>query len=116
MKHLSSSQVEQLTQSLKNKLTQLTQFQESVEEANPVNDPERLVDNSEMGDEALEGDQILQNDVLSDESKHMIAEVQAALDRMKKGTYGIDEETGAEIPFARLTLVPTARTAAPRKK
>jgi DnaK suppressor protein len=38
------------------------------------------------------------------------AEVDAALDRIAAGTYGIDEETGEPIDPARLEAVPTART------
>jgi RNA polymerase-binding transcription factor DksA len=40
-----------------------------------------------------------------------LAEVNAALDRMKKGTYGIDESTGKPIDRARLEANPSARTA-----
>jgi RNA polymerase-binding transcription factor DksA len=115
MKHLTKEQLAQLQQKLEAKLAQLTQFKQGFDQANPVNDPDRTIDNSESGDEALEDHSILENDALSDEAKEMIAEVQAALDRMKNGTYGIDPDTGAEISFARLNLVPEARTAAPAK-
>ncbi|RXI98084.1 hypothetical protein DS745_17200 [Anaerobacillus alkaliphilus] len=37
-------------------------------------------------------------------------DVLAALDRMEKGTYGICEVSGNEIPFERLQALPTART------
>lgn len=115
MKHLTAEQVEQLRKKLQAKLGPLAQFQESVQEANPINDPDRLVSNAEMGDEALDDDQILQNDVLNEQSTEMIAEIRAALQRIKDGSYGIDEETGEPIPFARLSLVPEARTAVPKK-
>jgi RNA polymerase-binding transcription factor DksA len=39
-----------------------------------------------------------------------LAELQAALERVDAGTYGIDEETGAPIDPARLDALPTART------
>jgi RNA polymerase-binding transcription factor DksA len=39
-----------------------------------------------------------------------LVEVQAALERIDAGTYGIDEETGEPIDPARLQAVPTART------
>lgn len=115
MKHLTPPQVEQLKKQLQEKLNQLTQFRESVDEANPINDPTRLVDNAELGDEAMEGDQILQNDVLSDQSKAMIADIRAALQRIQEGTYGIDEDTKEPIPFERLRLVPEAHTTVPRQ-
>lgn len=116
MKHLTAEQLTQLKKKLQDKLGPLAQFQESVQEANPINDPSRLVDNAEAGDEAMEGDQILQNDVLSEESSEMIAEIRAALQRLQDGTYGMDEETGDPIPFARLNLVPEARTTVAKKQ
>jgi len=39
-----------------------------------------------------------------------LAELQAALERIDQGTYGIDERTGEPIDDARLDAVPTART------
>ena len=37
-------------------------------------------------------------------------EVEAALQRVEDGTYGIDEHTGEPINPARLEAIPTART------
>src|SRR6478735_1454842 len=42
-----------------------------------------------------------------------LAELQAALERVDAGTYGIDEETGQPIDPARLDAMPTARTNIP---
>lgn len=45
-------------------------------------------------------------------ARHELArlrELDAALQRMANGTYGICEESGDDIPFARLRLSPTAR-------
>jgi RNA polymerase-binding transcription factor DksA len=39
-----------------------------------------------------------------------LEELQAALERIDKGTYGIDEITGKPIAHERLDAVPTART------
>jgi RNA polymerase-binding transcription factor DksA len=39
-----------------------------------------------------------------------LAELQAALERVDAGTYGIDENTGEPIDPARLDALPTART------
>jgi DnaK suppressor protein len=60
-------------------------------------------------------------DLASDEARRTLAlrrrrhddarlsEVEAALRRIDDGTYGICEETGEEIPFARLRAEPTTR-------
>jgi RNA polymerase-binding transcription factor DksA len=39
-----------------------------------------------------------------------LAEIEAAIERIDQGTYGIDEVTGAPIDPARLEAVPVART------
>ena len=39
-----------------------------------------------------------------------LAELQAALERIDNGTYGVDEVTGEPIDPARLDAIPTART------
>jgi len=39
-----------------------------------------------------------------------LGEVEAALERIEKGTYGVDERTGGPIDPRRLDAVPTART------
>jgi RNA polymerase-binding transcription factor DksA len=42
-----------------------------------------------------------------------LAEIEAALQRLDEGTYGVDEETGEPIDPARLEAFPTARTNVP---
>src|SRR4051812_11488512 len=39
-----------------------------------------------------------------------LAEIEAALQRLDDGTYGVDEVTGEQIPRDRLEAYPTART------
>jgi RNA polymerase-binding transcription factor DksA len=39
-----------------------------------------------------------------------LAEIEAALQRLEDGSYGVDEVTGAPIDRARLEALPTART------
>ncbi len=41
-----------------------------------------------------------------------LAEIDAALERLSSspGTFGLDENSGAAIPFARLDIIPWART------
>jgi RNA polymerase-binding transcription factor DksA len=45
-----------------------------------------------------------------DDLESELAEVEAAIERIDNGTYGIDEVTGAPIDPARLDALPTART------
>jgi RNA polymerase-binding transcription factor DksA len=39
-----------------------------------------------------------------------LAEIEAALQRLDEGTYGVDEQTGQPIDPERLEAIPTART------
>ncbi len=45
-----------------------------------------------------------------DDLEAELAEIEAAIERIEDGTYGIDEVTGAPIDPARLDAVPIART------
>jgi RNA polymerase-binding transcription factor DksA len=42
--------------------------------------------------------------------KEELQDVLLALDKMESGSFGICEETGAELPFEKLSVLPTART------
>ncbi len=46
---------------------------------------------------------------LADRHRSRIVEIDAALDRMRDGTYAICDETGEDIPYRRLELEPTTR-------
>ncbi len=49
---------------------------------------------------------------LSARDAERLREVEAALERMEAGTYGICEDTGEPIPLARLQAIPWARRTA----
>lgn len=49
---------------------------------------------------------------LADHNRATIAEIDAALERMTSGRYGVSEVSGDPVPYARLLLVPWARTGA----
>lgn len=109
MSHLTEAQIAQLEQQLREKLAKLRAYQGNVVEESPVNDPDRLSSN-EASEESLETYGMLASETLEGETGAMIEDVEAALARIADGTYGIDEETGEPIPFARLQLFPEART------
>ncbi len=46
---------------------------------------------------------------VSRRERALLAEVEHALDKLRGGTYGIDEATGERIPYPRLRAVPWAR-------
>lgn len=109
MRHLKTDQIEELKKLLVSKLNKLEDYQEDVEAADPANDPERGSSN-ESGDDALESYNLIASGALENTTDLMIDEVKAALERIAKGTYGLDEKTGEPIPFERLKFFPEART------
>jgi DnaK suppressor protein len=80
---------------------QRTENDASVLELNAAKRLDDLAENDEIaGVEAL----------LSDQEKLELAEVEAGLERVRKGTWGTCEVCGRAIDGARLTAVPEART------
>lgn len=104
MEHLSQGQLAELLQRLRDERTQLRQRQSS--------------EDAEVSAEAERGDT---QDKASEEARRRTAlrrrqhhearlrEVEAALQRMDEGVYGLCEETDEPIPFARLRAEPTTR-------
>jgi DnaK suppressor protein len=62
---------------------------------------------ADMGSETFEREKDLS---ILEQLEEELAELQAALERIDAGTYGIDEVTGKPIAPERLEAVPTART------
>lgn len=62
---------------------------------------------ADMGTETFEREKDLS---ILEQLEDELAELQAALERIDAGTYGIDEVTGDPIAPERLEAVPTART------
>jgi RNA polymerase-binding transcription factor DksA len=56
-------------------------------------------------------DEVARDNILADHGSHgkALAEINAALDRIQRGTYGICEDTGVPISPARLRAVPYTR-------
>ena len=49
---------------------------------------------------------------LAEQERLLLTEIEHALTKMDAGTYGVSEKSGAPIPYARLRLVPWARSEA----
>jgi len=49
---------------------------------------------------------------IADHERELLAEVDHALDKLRTGTYGVDELTGEPIAYERLAAIPWARGAA----
>jgi DnaK suppressor protein len=46
---------------------------------------------------------------VAERERRLLGEVEAALSRMERGTYGVSDDTGEPIPYERLRAVPWAR-------
>ncbi|MBP9798085.1 TraR/DksA family transcriptional regulator [Candidatus Woesebacteria bacterium] len=75
----------------------------------PFNDPDHVNDNASFDTDVREqmGHDTLEAEVKSLKKKLRL--VERALRKMDKGTYGIDEKTGTQIPYERLLIVPEAQ-------
>ncbi|MDO7905702.1 TraR/DksA C4-type zinc finger protein [Paenibacillus sp. JX-17] len=113
MNHLTESQLQELKHMLVERKQELERhFEVNDEENSLLGESERMstgelsaVDNhpADLGTETFErGRDLAINESLSEE----LDQVNAALQRMEDGTYGICQKSGEEIPFERLQAIP----------
>jgi RNA polymerase-binding transcription factor DksA len=108
MSHLSPAQISELKTQLEQRLAKLTSYTDEIREEDPKNYPDRVNDNAEVGEEALEDYDMLSNESLGNEAANLKVDIEAALARIADGSYGHDLETKQPIPFERLKLYPWA--------
>jgi len=105
MDHLSAAQIAELRRRLEEEREQLHARQQSeAEDASTV-----LTEPGDMPDHASDEERRTLALRRRQHDEARLREVDAALRRMDDGSYGICEETGDEIPFARLRAEPTTR-------
>ncbi|KKT31876.1 MAG: hypothetical protein UX04_C0003G0070 [Microgenomates group bacterium GW2011_GWF2_45_18] len=107
MNHLTQDQISVLKKKLLDQKMRVTKMLARVQEESPVNDEDRLSDNASSDADATEEVRLIESEVMDSTLDESLARVTLALDRMEKGTYGLDANTGAPIPFARLEIDPT---------
>ena len=76
-------------------------------EVDEVGDVPHVTDPADQGSELFEREKDL---AILEQLEGDLAEIEAALQRLDEGTYGIDEVTGRPIARERLEAYPTART------
>lgn len=80
-----------------------------LKERDPFSDPDRLSDNAAIDTDAREQ---IGHDTIEAEIKELnrrLKDITLALQKIKKGIYGICERCGKQIPIARLKLMSEAR-------
>lgn len=75
--------------------------------ADEVGDISHVTDPADQGSETFEREKDL---AILEQLEGDLAEIEAALQRLDEGTYGVDEVTGQPIARERLEAYPTART------
>ena len=75
--------------------------------ADEVGDISHVTDPADQGSETFEREKDL---AILEQLEEDLAEIEAALQRLDEGTYGVDEVTGQPIARERLEAYPTART------
>ena len=106
MEHLTQAQLATLRAKLEAELAQLSQ--RLITEASELADtPE--AEPGDIEDAAAEEAVRFRTNSLLGRDRARIAEVEAALERMHDGSYGICEDSDEEIPYRRLELEPTTR-------
>jgi DnaK suppressor protein len=101
MDHLTRAQIEELRESLR--AERATVMSRGVTLADDAPDP------GDRQDLAKEEARLRAELTVSQHARARLAEIDAALLRIDQGIYGICEETGDPIPFARLKARPTTR-------
>jgi DnaK suppressor protein len=106
MEHLSEEQIGILRAKLEVEAAELidrlnNDGQELLENVNP--------DPGDIEDSASADAMRFRSKSLLDRDRARLAEVEAAIDRIEAGTYGICEDTDDPIPFRRLEAEPTTR-------
>ncbi|MBM3284025.1 hypothetical protein FJY90_07350 [Candidatus Gottesmanbacteria bacterium] len=80
----------------------------SLKSQDPFSDPDRLIDNAASDTEAKEESSHERMEALEKELKLHMKEIEEALSRIKKGTYGKCLSCGKMIDTERLAIKPTA--------
>lgn len=104
VEHLSEAQLEQLKERLEHERADLRARLAVHEQEARAHDAQ-----IEVQDAAMQEQLRTESALVAGRERTRLGEVEAALQRMRDGDYGLCEETDEEIPFARLLAEPTAR-------
>jgi DnaK suppressor protein len=108
MQHLDSEQLTTLRERLSQERAALLQLRQQ-EASDTVADAEQTRDVGDRQDAAAAEAAQLARFTLADHERARLVEIEAALQRMQDGSYGVCELSDEPIPYARLLAEPTAR-------
>lgn len=104
---LTKTQLQTLRRRLEDERKRLLRVIE-IAEAVPTRN-EEAIEFDEAGQRGAEEEHGIE---LAEQERSLLTEIEHALAKLDAGTYGVSEESGAPIPYARLRAVPWARSEA----
>ena len=105
--HLSSADLKALRAALEAKRAELQrEVSTDISEGTHSEQFAEVRDSAERAERTEEEEELLD---LADQESTLLSEINRALGKMDKGTYGLSEESGLPIPLERLRAVPWAR-------
>lgn len=107
--HLSQEFIQKQKARLEEMKQQIEKDVRMLHEDDPFSDPEHSNDNAAVDNDVRDqsGHQTIQAQI--DELERQSSDIDIALGKIAKGTYGVCEKTNQPIPQARLEIVPEAR-------
>lgn len=100
--------LDKISSYLLNEKTRVIKRLSSIKAQDPYSDPDRLIDNAASDTEANEESSHERMEALEKELRSHMADIEDALKRIKKGTYGKCQSCTKMISPDRLTIKPTA--------
>jgi DnaK suppressor protein len=105
--HLSSADLKALRAALEAKRAELQrEVSTDISEGTHSEQFAEVRDSAERAERTEEEEELLD---LADQESTLLSEINRALGKMDKGTYGLSDESGLPIPLERLRAVPWAR-------
>jgi len=106
---LSTDQLQELADRLTSKRQELTGLVKSLSEVTGTKHDCEILD---VADSASVNEMRVRAAALISQHRDTMLEIDAALNRLKEGRYGVSETSGEPIAYKRLLVIPWARTAA----
>lgn len=107
--HLTEEFIQKQKNKLEKELVSTKKEIEMLKEDDPFSDPEHANDNAAVDSDVREETGHMTIEAQVKELERRVSDIELALRKVEKGTYGICEKTNKPIPQARLELVPEAR-------
>jgi RNA polymerase-binding transcription factor DksA len=106
---ITPEQLQELADRLTSKRQELTDLVKSLSEVTGTKHDCEILD---VADSASLNEMRVRAATLISQHSETMSEIDAALNRLKEGRYGVSETTGEPIDYKRLLVIPWARTAA----